>query len=163
MQETRRQRLKSVILEELSQIVPREVKDPRVPSITFTSCEVTPDGGQATVFFSILGAQLRAEEESFSELAEKAARERAKLCIEGLTSASGYLRRHLGKILTTRHIPTLVFREDRGFENTLRVNELLKKISDANPPAASDSASESSPSSTAGSSSGSSESSGAGA
>jgi len=51
-------------------------------------------------------------------------------CLEGLTSASGYLRRHLARILNIRFIPTLVFREDRGFENAIRVNELLKKISE---------------------------------
>jgi len=56
MQATRRMRLQAVIQEELSMIVPREVKDPRVPSVTFTAVEVTPDGGQATVFVAILGA-----------------------------------------------------------------------------------------------------------
>jgi len=129
MQETRRQRLQAVILEELSMVVPREVKDPRVPSVTFTSVEVTPDGSQATVNVSMLGAsQVNTEDPAEA----KAAAEKMKDCIEGLQSASGYLRRHLAKILTVRHIPTLIFREDRGFENTIRVHELLKKISSEN-------------------------------
>lgn len=119
MQETRRQRLQSVILEELSTVVPREVKDPRVGSVTFTSCQVAQDGSHATVFVSILGG---------TEVGSK----EMKDCLEGLTSASGYLRRHLAKILSLRHVPTLAFKEDRGFENTLRVNELLKKISSEN-------------------------------
>ena len=49
MQPIRRARLEAVILEELSKVVPRELKDPRISSITFTSCTVTPDGSQATV------------------------------------------------------------------------------------------------------------------
>lgn len=126
MQETRRQRLQAVILEELSVVVPREVKDPRVPAITFTSVEVTPDAGQATVYVSVLGGTAAAASEDPE--VEKQARQKMKDCLEGLNSASGFLRRHLAKILTIRHIPTLVFREDRGFENTIRVHELLKQI-----------------------------------
>ncbi len=126
MQETRRQRLQAVILEELSTVVPREVKDPRVPSLTFTSVEVTPDGSQATVYVSMLGAS---QVNTDDPVAAKAAAQKMKECIEGLQSASGFLRRHIAKVLTVRHIPTLIFKEDRGFENTIRVHELLKKIS----------------------------------
>jgi ribosome-binding factor A len=129
MQATRRMRLQAVIQEELSMIVPREVKDPRIPSVTFTAVEVTPDGSQATVFVSILGGA-QAGTEGLPPLSEQGAKNRMKDCLDGLTSASGYLRRHLARVLTIRHIPTLVFREDRGFENALRVHELLKKISD---------------------------------
>jgi ribosome-binding factor A len=129
MQETRRQRLQAVILEELSMVVPREVKDPRVPSVTFTSVEVTPDGSQATVYVSMLGAS---QVNTDDPVAAKAAAQKMKDCIEGLQSASGFLRRHIAKVLTVRHIPTLIFKEDRGFENTIRVHELLKKISSEN-------------------------------
>lgn len=123
MQETRRARLQSVIQEELSTVVPREVKDPRVPPVTFTSVEVTPDGSHATVRVSILGAH-RGNGEDLQ------ANQRMKECLEGLASAAGFLRRHLAKVLSVRHIPTLAFREDRGFENTVRVQELLKQISE---------------------------------
>jgi ribosome-binding factor A len=129
MQETRRQRLQAVILEELSMVVPREVKDPRVPSITFTNVEVTPDGSQATVYVSMLGAS---QVNTDDPVATKAAQQKMKECIEGLQSASGFLRRHIAKVLTVRHIPTLIFKEDRGFENTIRVHDLLKKISSEN-------------------------------
>lgn len=129
MQETRRQRLQAVILEELSMVVPREVKDPRVPSVTFTSVEVTPDGSQATVYVSMLGAS---QVNTDDPVAAKAAAQKMKECIEGLQSASGFLRRHIAKVLTVRHIPTLIFKEDRGFENTIRVHDLLKKISSEN-------------------------------
>ena len=122
-------RLQAVIQEELSQLVPREVKDPRIPSVTFTSVEVTEDGGQATVFVAILGGA-QGGHDGTPALSEEAAQLRMKGCLEGLSSASGFLRRHLAKILTVRHIPTLIFKEDRGFENVIRVHELLKKISD---------------------------------
>jgi ribosome-binding factor A len=128
MDSTRRARLSTVIQQELSVVVPREVKDPRVPSVTFTRVEVTQDGGQATVWVSILGGA-KGGHDGTPALSDEAANQRMEDCIEGLDSASGYLRRHLAKILTVRHIPTLIFKEDRGFENTLRVHELLREIS----------------------------------
>ncbi|MEN9723192.1 MAG: hypothetical protein RJB38_1178 [Pseudomonadota bacterium] len=137
MQPIRRARLEAVILEELSKVVPRELKDPRIAAMTFTSCQVTPDGSQATVLFTLLGAQVLSTEtqgtpeEIEKQLEKQNAAQDRKIqdCVQGLTSASGFLRRHLAQVLTVRHIPTLVFKADRGFENTYRVHELLKKIS----------------------------------
>jgi ribosome-binding factor A len=134
MNETRRARLEAVIQEELSVVIPREVKDPRVPSITITSVKVTPDGSQATVFISILGdiidhGPAEKTEQEMQQAAETK-KQRMKDCLEGLASAAGYLRRHMARILSVRHVPTLLFKEDRGLENVLRVNELLKKISE---------------------------------
>lgn len=134
MQPTRRARLQSVVLQELATVVPREVKDPRVPPITFTRCEVTEDGSQATVWVTLLGGL--AWNPEGRELTEKETQDRQNLmrgCLEGLASASGYLRRHLASILDVRHIPTLIFKEDRGLENTIRVHELLKEIGKGSP------------------------------
>lgn len=124
MQATRRARLESVIQEELSTVVPREVKDPRVPPVTFTQVEVTSDGSQATIFISILGSLNPAADED----EEKQRRREMQDCITGLTSASGFLRRHLAKVLTVRYIPELIFKEDRGLANASRVHELLQQV-----------------------------------
>lgn len=97
----------------------RDVKDPRVGAVTFTQVEITADGSQATVSVSRFGAGLRNEERGAP----------MKECLEGLASASGYLRRQLGHLLTVRHVPALVFREDRGIANVSRVHELLKQVS----------------------------------
>jgi ribosome-binding factor A len=51
-------------------------------------------------------------------------------CLQGLRSASGYLRRQLAKILNIRQVPHLNFKEDRGLENVNRVHSLLKRISE---------------------------------
>jgi ribosome-binding factor A len=51
----------------------------------------------------------------------------------GLMSAAGFLRHHLAKALTTRHIPTLLFKPDKGLDNSIRVHELLKKIEQDRP------------------------------
>ena len=137
MQETRRMRLQSAIQEELSQFVPREVKDPRIPPVTFTEVQVTEDGSHATVFVSILGSGLATAGSglgdggpSDTELAaiEKREKQQMQACLEGLQAAQGFMRRHLGRVLSVRHIPTLAFREDRGFANAHRVHELLMRV-----------------------------------
>jgi ribosome-binding factor A len=122
MDPTRRARLAAVIQEELSKVVARELKDPRIPSVVFTRIDVVQDGSQATCWLTILGASAEAGTQASKD-------QRMKECITGLISASGFLRRHLASVLTVRHIPNLIFKEDRGYENTVRVHELLKEIS----------------------------------
>ncbi len=117
MNETRKARLAAVIQEELSVVV-RTLKDPRIPILTFTRVDVVDDGSQATVYISLLQGN--------------SDRDRVKDCLEGLKSSAGFLRRHLAKVLTIRHIPNLIFKEDRGLENTLRVHELLREIGSTN-------------------------------
>jgi ribosome-binding factor A len=122
MQATRRARLGAVIQEELSVVI-RGLKDPRVEPLTVTAVELTPDAGLATIFVQILGGR-----HSDDENAEKEYRRKMRETLQGLASASGFLRRHLASVLTVRHIPQLVFKEDKGLENASRVYDLLKKI-----------------------------------
>jgi len=129
-----------VILQELSSVVPRSVKDPRIPPITFTRAEVTEDGSQATVFVTLLGGGTT--DRDGNELSEEQIRTKVQGCLEGLASASGFLRRHLGDVLDIKFIPKLLFREDRGIANVSRVHDLLKEI-EGKKPANSDSSSSS--------------------
>ena len=131
MQATRRARLQSVILQELSSVVPRSIKDPRVPPVTFTRAEVTEDGSQATVFVTLLGGGLTDREGN--AIPEEQAQAKIQACLEGLASASGFLRRHLGDVLDIRFIPKLLFREDKGIANVSRVHDLLKEIQGTKP------------------------------
>ncbi|MEK6580273.1 MAG: 30S ribosome-binding factor RbfA [Bdellovibrionota bacterium] len=119
MDETRRARIASSIRRELSQLVPNEIRDPRVPSVTFTRVELTPDAGHATVYLMLFGTGGSMGNVPPSQM---------KDCLDGLNSASGFLRKQLGRLITVRHIPYLLFKEDRGFENVHRVNELLREI-----------------------------------
>ncbi|MGZ3698099.1 MAG: 30S ribosome-binding factor RbfA [Bdellovibrionota bacterium] len=138
MDKTRRARLEAVIQEELSMVVPREVRDPRVPPLTFTQVTVTQDGSQATVYVAIFGGA-QGGHDGAPPLSDNGAKLRMQDALDGLASASGFLRRHLAKALTVRHVPSLIFKEDRGLENTLRVHELLKKIGDSGAPGGSSS------------------------
>ncbi len=142
MDEIRVNRIRAMMKDELSVLINRELKDPRIPFVTVTQVELTRDAKQATVFVSVLHLDQ-------STLEEKAAREalsdderieadeaahvtRTEItegCISALIKAKGYLRKQLSAALGLRYVPDLLFKEDKGLENTLRVNELLKQIS----------------------------------
>jgi ribosome-binding factor A len=129
MQPTRIARLQSAILEELSTVLPREVKDPRVPPITITRVELSPDAGMARVYFMLMGSMPTEDPEETKERDR-----RVRECVQGLVSASGFLKRHLARVLRIRQTPDLTFQEDRGLENTLRVHQLLSKIAEEKKP-----------------------------
>ena len=133
MNELRKARLSAVIQEELS-IAIRGLKDPRVPLLTITRVEVTDDGAQATIYLTLFG-KLEGSLDRTSQA--------MKDCLEGLASASGFLRRGIAKVLTVKHIPTLLFKEDRGLANATRVHELLNEINGVKPPVGSSSSSDS--------------------
>jgi ribosome-binding factor A len=119
MDAIRIQRIQSMMKDELTLLINRTLKDPRIPSVSVTNVELTKDAKQATVYISILSLNQTSAD---PELMES--------CLEGLEKAKGYLKKAISKILQLRFVPDLLFREDKGLENTLRVHELLKQISD---------------------------------
>ena len=95
----------------LAEVIGRELRDPRVGSVTITRVEVSGDVGHATVFVATSGT----EEEQ----------ERA---LSGLESATGFLRSKLARVLTMRTVPTLAFMLDRGLEHARKIDALLDQI-----------------------------------
>ena len=100
--------------EELTDIIRREVKDPRVGFMTVTEVEVTPDLRAARVYVSVLGS----EEERSDTLA-------------ALRSAARFIRFHLKPRLRMRQIPELEFRDDRAMEHAERIDRALKDLDGA--------------------------------
>jgi ribosome-binding factor A len=103
------------VAETLRQVVTdalmRDVRDPRVGSVTVTGVQVTSDLSHATVLVSVPG--------------DEAARDRA---LDGLRSAAGFLRSRAARALTTRTVPELHFELDRGLEHAARIDALLNEI-----------------------------------
>ncbi len=123
MDAIRIQRIQSMMKDELTLLINRELKDPRIPSVSVTNVELTRDAKQATVFISILSLnQTSADPELMQS------------CLAALEKSKGYLKKSISKIMQLRFVPELLFREDKGLENTLRVHELLKQISDEKKP-----------------------------
>ncbi len=119
MDAIRIQRIQSMMKDELTLLINRQLKDPRIPSVSVTNVELTRDAKQATVFISILSLnQTSADPELMKD------------CLAALEKSKGYLKKSISKIMQLRYVPEFLFREDKGLENTLRVHELLKQLSD---------------------------------
>ena len=110
-------RVASMMKDELSLLINRELKDPRVPFVTVTNVELTRDVKQATVYISIVSIDQTYTDPDLT-----------KQVLEALRDAKGFLRKQLAAIMQLRSIPDLLFKEDKGLENTLRVNEILKQL-----------------------------------
>lgn len=109
---TRRQRrVAEQIHRELSMLLMRKVRDPRLEEVTITEVRITPDLLIARVFFSVRG-----EEEERRE------------ALAGLESAVGFLRTQLGARIRLRSVPELTFELDESAEYGRRIEELLAEI-----------------------------------
>ncbi len=113
MASTRQQRIQQLLVEEVSDILRREVKDPRIGFVTFTSAHVSPDLHYARVYYTVLG--------------DDAAREQTR---RGLESAQPFIRREIGQRLRLKVVPELRFHYDDELERGLRVQEILEDIHD---------------------------------
>ena len=111
-------RINEEIQRELASLIPN-VKDPRVTGmISVTAVETTPDLRFAKVYVSMLD------------------KSNAKEVVKGLKSASGYLRREIGRSLDLRYTPELVFEEDNSIDHGAHILEMLRNpdiVKPANP------------------------------
>lgn len=105
----RTDRISEEMKKEISRIIQSELKDPRLPQMTSViSADVTRDLRYAKVYVSVLG----------SEQEEKDA-------IEGLKSASGFIRREIGRRLKLRYTPELLFELDHSIERGVYITKLI--------------------------------------
>jgi bifunctional oligoribonuclease and PAP phosphatase NrnA len=107
----RLQRIADQIGEEISALLLKGLKDPRIGFVTITGVEITRDLSQAFVFFSTPGTE-----------------EQRKQSREGLQSAAGFIRTTLGKRLHLKTIPELSFRYDKSLDNGDRIERLLSEV-----------------------------------
>ncbi len=108
----RTERINDLIREELSELLRRSVKDPRLHNfVTVTEVEVSPDLRYAKVFISVLGTEAEKND-----------------VFKALESAGGFLRHELGERLGLRRIPELSFRHDDTMERADRIMRLLKEV-----------------------------------
>ena len=97
---------------ELSAIL-REVKDPRVKDclLSVVRAEVTNDLSYCTVYVSTMEGLSRTKE-----------------AVQGLKSAAGFIRRELGRRLSLRHVPQLIFKATDSIEYGTHISKLLPDL-----------------------------------
>ncbi|KIQ37133.1 ribosome-binding factor A [Variovorax paradoxus] len=94
------------IQRDLTELIARELKDPRVGMVTIQAVEVTPDYAHAKIYFSMLTG----------DVDETTA---------ALNQAAGFLRNGLFKRLHIHTVPTLHFLFDRTTERAADMNALI--------------------------------------
>lgn len=115
----RQGRLGEEIRKIISELLLRELKDPRLSAmISVTAVEVTSDGSYATVYVSVLG--MDADE-------EKAALQQQET-LDALASAKGFIRREIGRQIKLRHVPELIFKIDRSMEYGRHIDKIISGL-----------------------------------
>ena len=107
----RTDRVSALIQRELSDIIQRELKDPRVGFCTISQVQVSTDLRYADVKVSVVGDK-----------------QQKRKSITGLKSAAGFLRREVVQRIGLRHAPELRFELDDSVDQLMRIDRLLKRI-----------------------------------
>ena len=97
---------------ELSKIISQEMKDPRIDPLTSViAVEVTPDLKQAKVYVSVFGSD-----------------EKKQATLEGLKSATPFIRRQLASTINLRNTPELRFYMDESIEYGVHMSQLIDEV-----------------------------------
>lgn len=104
-------RVNEQIRRELTSLLQRDVRDPRIGIVTITDVEVSPDLYHARVFYSVMGSD-----------------EDRDSAGEGLRAAAGYLRTEIGKRMHIRRAPELHFTYDDTLKHAMHIERLLQEV-----------------------------------
>lgn len=111
----RTDRIAEMIQRKLAQIIPQEVKDPRLKGfITISAVKVAADLGHAKVYFTVFNDD-------------------KMLAATILNAAAGYLRSALARSITLRTVPQLHFVYDESIEYGERLSRLIDEANDVDP------------------------------
>jgi len=111
MEGKRSEKVADLIHKEISEMLIRTIKDPRIGFVTITRVAVSEDYRSAKVYFSVPGTAV----------------ERQK-SIEGLNSATGYVRKELGRRIRLRYTPEIIFKFDPSIEYAIHIGEVIRHI-----------------------------------
>ncbi|OIJ09947.1 ribosome-binding factor A [Anaerobacillus arseniciselenatis] len=104
-------RVAEQIKKEMTEILQRDLKDPRIGFVTVTGVDVTGDLQQATVYITVLGSD-----------------EQKESTLQGLSKATGFIRSEIGKRVRLRKTPELLFKFDESIEYGNKIASLLGEI-----------------------------------
>lgn len=108
----RADRLSQEIEKEVSDILRRRVRDPRMQGVTITGVDVTGDLQQAKIYYSILSDKASDDEKTR----------------KGLEKASGLIRKELGSRLSIYKTPELIFERDHSVQYGEKIDQLINKL-----------------------------------
>ncbi len=105
------EKLQEQIKQEVSDIILRGLKDPRIGFVTVTKVEISNDLKNAKIYISILGSKHQFED-----------------TWQGLKHSCGFIRQELAKRIRIRFIPEIAFYPDTAMQCSAHIQELINKI-----------------------------------
>ena len=107
----RSERVADLVRKEVSEMLVKTIKDPRIGFVTITRVLVTEDCRQAKIYFSVVGTQGEKEQSK-----------------EGLNSAKGYIRKELGHRMKLKYTPELLFLYDPSAEYAIHMGKIFHHL-----------------------------------
>lgn len=117
----RQKRVAERLRQEISDLLQREIKDPRLALVSVTRVTIDRELSHADVYVSNLG-----------EAADH------QVMLAALNSALGFIRREVGRRIRLRLTPQIVFHWDPGLENVEQIGQLLDQLKAEPAPTADD-------------------------
>jgi ribosome-binding factor A len=111
---SRIQRVNQLIREEISHLVQRELKDPRLGFVTVTEVDVSKDLRTAKVYVSVLGSEAEWQ-----------------ASLQALERARGFIRNWLVPRRRLRAVPHLTFHPDRSMAHAAHIQTVLEGLKTA--------------------------------
>ena len=107
----RSDRVGDLLIELISKILQKDIRDPRIGGITLTGARVSRDLRHARIYFSILDLN-----------------ENQRDVLAGLKSATGFIRAKVAKQLSLRFVPAIEFLSDESEVEARRIDQLLNQV-----------------------------------
>lgn len=104
-------RIASIIMRNVSEILRKDVKDPNIGFVTITDVQVTNDLSYATIYVTFLDKI-----------------DKSKYRMEALNNVKGLVRSKLAKTLSTRRCPDLVFKYDDSLTRGNHIDEIINDL-----------------------------------
>lgn len=114
MPSLRSDKISDLLRKEISLIINKETKDPRLQKLNITAVKVSDDIGIATVFYTMIGESIEKEKSSIDK--------------KVLKKFSGMVRSKLSKTMQIRRVPVIQFRFDESIEYSDNIESLLKNL-----------------------------------
>ena len=114
MSSLRSEKIADELRKEISLIINKETKDPRLQKINVTAVKVSDDIGIATVFYTLIG--------------ESIIKDQSNIDPKVLKKFSGMIRSKLSKTMKIRRIPIINFRFDESIEYSNNIETLLNNL-----------------------------------
>jgi len=114
MRSLRSDKISDLLRKEISLIINKETKDPRLQKLNITAVKVSDDIGIATVFYTMIGESIEKEKSSIDN--------------KVLKKFSGMVRSKLSKTMQIRRVPVIQFRFDESVEYSDNIENLLRNL-----------------------------------